>query len=107
MIANLSILNRLSLLGLLPVQGDKTTLKIIREMREELSLSEQEHSVLKIRPTGEGKITFDEKAVPDKKFVYEGIREVIVEEVKTQLKQMEKEKKLLLDYLSLYEVLIE
>lgn len=102
----LSIVNRLSLLGLLSNKGNATTLKILRELKEELSFTEEEHAALKFRPLPNGKVAWDEE-VPDKVFDFEGIREIILEEVKTQLRAMEEKKELVLDHLSLYEVLIE
>ena len=104
----LSVINRLSLLGLLPDKGDITTIKIIRELREELSFTQGEHEILKFRPTGEtNKVIWDDAAVPEKEFEFTGIREVILEGVKTQLRTEEQKGTLLLDHLPLYEVLIE
>jgi len=103
----LSILNRLSLLGLLTNKGDSTTLKILRELREELSFTNEEHAIIKFQPQPGGKLAWDDDALPNKEFEFEGIREVILEKVKTQLREMEKKSELLLDYLALYEVLIE
>lgn len=106
---NLSIINRVSFLGLLTNKGDFTTLKILRELREELGFTEEEHKVLNIRPIMGGKIQFDEKAVPPKEYEFEegSVREVLLQEVKTQLRDQEKAKTLQLDYLDLYEVLFE
>lgn len=39
---------RLTLLNILPAQGDYTTLKIMRKLREALSFSEEEHKRLEI-----------------------------------------------------------
>ncbi len=39
----LNVQERLALLNTLPKEGDFTTLKIVRELRENLSFSEQEH----------------------------------------------------------------
>lgn len=39
----LSVSDRMSLLAILPAQGDITTLRILRELRESLSFSEEEH----------------------------------------------------------------
>jgi len=103
----LSIANRLSLLGLLPEQGDITTIKIIRELREELSFTAEEHELIKFKPTGGNKVLWDDAAIPDKEVIFTGIREVIIEGVKTALRKEEETGKLLLDHLSLYEVLIE
>ena len=103
----LSVMNRLSLLGLLPGQGDLTTIKIIRELREELSFTSDEHAALGFKPMPDGKIVWNEEALSDREFEFEGIREVIIEGVKTQLRTMEEKKTLKLDHLSLYEVLIK
>ena len=103
----LSVLNRLSLLGLLVNEGDSTTLKILRELREELSFTSDEHVAINFQPQPDGKLIWNDDADPYKEIEFTGIREVILEKAKTQLKEMEKEGKLKLDYLSLYEVLIE
>lgn len=103
----LSVLNRFSLLGLLSNKGDLTTLKVIRELREELSFTEDEHALLNFTPTSGNKLTWNEKVDPHKEFEFSGIREILIEEVKTQLRTSEEKKTLELDYLSLYEVLIE
>lgn len=103
----LSVINRLSLLGLLPNQGDLTTIKIIRELREELSFTPEEHVVINFQPQPDGRLIWNEEALPDKELKFEGIREIILEKVKTQLREMENKGELQLDHLSLYEVLIE
>ena len=103
----LSVLNRLSLLGLLVSEGDLTTLKILRELREELSFTPEEHVAINFRPQPDGKLIWNDDADPNKEVEFTGIREIILEKVKTQLKEWEKTGKLKLDYLSLYEVLIE
>lgn len=103
----LSILNRLSLLGLLANEGDLTTLKIIRELREELSFTKEEHVAINFQPQPGGKLIWNEDADPYKEIEFTGIREIILEKVKTQLREWEKAGTLKLDYLSLYEVLIE
>lgn len=103
----LSVLNRLSILGLLSNKGDLTTMKVMRELREELSMTDEEHALLKFRPAAGNKMTWDETAVPPKEFEFTGVREIILGEVKTQLIAMEEKKELLLDYLPLYETLIE
>lgn len=103
----LSVLNRLSLLGLLSNKGDLTTLKVIRELREELSFTQDEHALLGFKPLPDGKTFWNEEHVPPKEFEFSGIREIIIEEVKIELKKLEEKKELLLDYLPLYEILIE
>ena len=103
----LSIMNRLSLLGLLINEGDITTLKILRELREELSFTPEEHVAINFRPQPDGKLIWNDDADPNIEVEFTGIREIILEKVKTQLKEWEKAGTLKLDYLSLYEVLIE
>jgi len=103
----LDVLNRLSFSGLLTNKGDVTTLKVLRKLREELSFSEEEHALLKFRPASGNKLTWDETADPHKEFEFTGIREILLEKVKTQLRTQEEKEMLELDYLSLYEVLIE
>jgi len=98
-------MNRLSLLGLLTNKGDSTTLKIVREMREELSFTPEEHETLQFKPLPDGKVTWNE--IPEIEYNYEGIHEIIIEKVKTELRKMEEKGELLLDHLSLYEVLVE
>ena len=103
-----SVIHRMSFLGLLTNKGDFTTLKILRELREELSLTEGEHKVLKLQPLAGTKILLDEKAIPPKEIEFKegSVREVLLEGVKTQLRDQEKAKTLQLDYLDLYEVLM-
>jgi predicted RNA-binding protein with PUA domain len=49
----LSVLERLILLNSLPAQGDITTIKIVRKLREDLSFSEEEHKALNLRLEGD------------------------------------------------------
>jgi hypothetical protein len=49
----LTVFERLTLLNILPQEGNFTTLKILREMREGLSFSEEEHKVLQFKGPGE------------------------------------------------------
>ena len=102
----LSVQNRLSFLGLIDNIGNYTTLKIVRELREELTFSEIEHALLKfqILPNGKGKWL---DTVAPREFEFSGIRETILEEVKTKLVNEEKNETLKLDLLTLYEVLIK
>lgn len=47
----LTVFERLILLSILPKEGDFTTLKIVRKLKEDLSFSEEEH----------GKLNFEQK----------------------------------------------
>lgn len=61
----LSVLERLLLLNHLPQQGDITTLRIVQKLREDLSFTEDEHSLLKIEQTGD-QIKWDTQAQQNK-----------------------------------------
>jgi len=55
----LNVKDRLRLLAILPEQGDLLTLKIVRELREDLSFTEKEHKDWKIKVKGD-MITWDD-----------------------------------------------
>ena len=55
---NLSVLERLHLLNLLPAKGDITIIRIMRVLREALSFSEDEHKELNFK-SDEGGIHWD------------------------------------------------
>lgn len=61
-----SIPNRLRLLAILPEQGNLLTLKIVRQLREELSFSEEEHKEFEIKTEGNSirwKLDAEEKEI--------------------------------------------
>ena len=86
----LKIMNRLSLSGLLTNKGDITTLKVLRELREELSFTPEEHVAINFQPQPGGKLIWNDDADPNIEVEFTGIREIILEKVKTQLREMEK-----------------
>ena len=49
----MQVCDRIALLGILPQEGDFTTLKIVRELREALSFTEAEHAELSIQHEGQ------------------------------------------------------
>jgi len=51
----LSVVERLTLLSILPEQGNLTTIKIVARLREDLSFDEAEHTALNFRPSDDGK----------------------------------------------------
>ena len=74
---NLNVLERLLLLNHLPKEGDITTIKLVRKLRESLSFSEDEHKKLKFAEQ-EGRVTWQENIEKD---VYIGAKtqEIIVD----------------------------
>ena len=55
----LSVFERLMLNDTLPAQGDITTIRIVRQLREDLSFSEEEHKQLKFQEE-DGMVHWDE-----------------------------------------------
>ena len=94
----LSVGDRLILLGVIPLQGDFTMLKIIRNMREELSFSEEEHKKLNFRQ--EGEMMFWEEGLEDKEINFgEKATDIIVD----AFKKLNDQKKLRIEQMELYE----
>lgn len=102
----LSVLNRISLLGLLTNKGDFTTLTILEEFRKELSFTQEEHDRIGFQPLPGSRIKMNPIPLKEFEFKDESVREQLLEGVKTQLRDQEKAKALELDHLSLYKVLI-
>ena len=95
----LTVMDRILLLNLLPAEGSVTTLRIVRQLREDLSFSEEEHAALEL-VQADGKVTWNPaKAV--EKDVAIGLKatNLIVE----ALTELSKAKKLQPSHLGLYD----
>ena len=81
-----SVLERFLLLnGVLPQQGDITTIRLVRRLREALSFSEEEHKTLNIRPSGpagEGRNWDDPDRIMKSVAFGPKMRELVVEGLK-------------------------
>ena len=98
----LSVNDRIILLGIIPQQGDFTTLKIIRDMREELSFSEEDHKILKFRQ--EETMVYWEEGLEDKEINFgEKATDIIVD----AFKKLNDQKKLRIEHMELYEKFVE
>ena len=96
---NLQITERIVLLGILPPEGDFTTLRIIRALRESLSFTDEEHKKYKFRTEGD-RILWDNdngetKDIP----IGEKATDIIVD----ALKKLSNEKKLRNEHFTIYE----
>jgi len=99
-----NVFERLFLLsGVLPQQGNFTTIKIVTRLREELSFSEEEHDryAIKSLPDGRISVTKDEELLQEVKPIQLGkrAREVIV----NGLKELDRKKALTQGHILLYE----
>jgi hypothetical protein len=99
----LSVLERLVLLSILPKEGDFTTLKLVRKLRESLSFDEGEHEKLKFVQDGD-QVRWNETAVPPR---HMPIGEKMSDLIQDALKKLNDEKKLREDHFSLYEKFVE
>ena len=98
----LTVNDRLILLGIIPLQGDFTTLKIIRDMRGELSFTEEEHKILKFRQ--EETMVYWEEGLEDKEINFgEKATDIIVD----AFKKLNEQKKLRIEHMELYEKFVE
>lgn len=94
----LSVGDRLVLLSVIPQEGDFTTLKIIRNMKDDLSFSEEEHARLNFRQ--EGETMFWEENTLEKEVNFgEKATDIIV----NAFKKLNNEKKLRMEHYELYE----
>lgn len=99
----LSTFDRLILLNILPKEGDFTTLKIVRKLRETLSFSEAEHKALQFSQN-EGKVTWRTEGDVEKDIT---IGEKATDIIADVLKKLDKDKKLKNEHYSLYERFVE
>ena len=100
----LSVKERLVLSGLLPPEGDATTLKIVRDLQGELAFSEEEQAATKMsrieNKEGNSTIVWDTSVVLDKD-VELGPKAMSV--VVERLESLEKSKRLNMNQFELYE----
>jgi len=102
---SLNILERLALLNMLPLEGNVATLKLMRELQNELSFSEEEMKRFKMtrqkKKDGEEFMTWDSDFNKETKDIEIGevLKDVIVE----QLRELEARKKLRMELLRLWD----
>ena len=94
----LTVSERLIALQLLPAEGDFTTIKLVRQAREELSFDEEEHKKLNFRQEGDQVMWSEDGYIKDIK-----LNDVIVDKIKEALKKLNDDKKLKDEHFSVYE----
>lgn len=94
-----NISERLLLLAIIPRQGDITTLRIVKELTNELSFSEEEHKNLNLR-TENGLVHWNAANDFGKEVLF---GDVAVKLVCSALADLEGRKSLGLEYLDLYD----
>lgn len=95
----LTIFERLILLSILPQEGNFMTLKIVRQMREDLSFSEEEHKTLNFKQEND-RIVWNQTS---EKIKNVSLGEKAIEIIADALKKLDDSKKLTEQHFSLYE----
>jgi hypothetical protein len=95
----LSVFDRLILLNILPHEGDYTTLKILRQLREDLSFSEEEHAALQFTQDGTNMKWRSDGAADKEIQIGPKAHNIIAD----RLKELDKAKKLHEQHMGLYE----
>ena len=105
----LNVLERVTLLGILPKEGTFVTLKVLRDLQGLLGFSEEDHKNFKIV-----EIPATDKQPGQIKWGEEGLKDVEIEIgekatdlIKESLLNLDKEKKLTEKHFSLYEKFIQ
>ena len=102
----MSVGDRLVLLSVLPAEGDFTTLKILRKLREELSFSDEEHKLYKFEQLtvdGQTRVKWDNAVEQERDINFgEKATDIIV----VSLKKLNDAKKLRDEHFGLYEKFI-
>ena len=99
----LTVLERLVLLNVLPKEGDFTTLKLVRKLREDLSFDEDEHKKLVFVQDGD-QVRGNESVNVTKRVMIGEKQADIIQET---LKKLNDEKKLTDNHYSLYEKFVD
>ena len=95
----LNLGERIALLGILPKEGNYITLKIVKELQMALSPSEEEFKEFGIKQNGET-VTWNNKGIIEKGIP---IGEKATDIIKDALDKLDKDKKLTVQHMSLYE----
>jgi hypothetical protein len=90
-------------LSILPTEGNFATLKVVRQFRESLSLTEEEIKEYDVKQDGD-KIIWNQKGIEEKEIV---IGEFAMDMIKSKLKKMNDDNKLEEKHFSLYEKFVE
>ena len=99
----LNILERITILQILPQEGNFTTLKIVRDLQASLAPSEEEFKEFEIKQV-DNMTTWNEKGREGKEItIGEKASDVVME----ALEKLDKEKKLTANHISIYEKFIK
>lgn len=95
-----SILERLMLFNMLPAQGDFTSLKAIRQLKEDLTISEEEQEQSEFVMPSPGDFKWAKEIEPQKD-IFIPLRAMQI--IKTRLQELDEAEQLTMQHYSLYE----
>jgi len=99
----LNVFERLMLIPILPAEGDFVTLKIVKDLKDVVALSEADFDEFEIKQKGE-QVSWNLKGNEEREIV---IGEKATDIVIDSLKKLDKEKKLTERHFTLYEKFIK
>jgi hypothetical protein len=101
--AKLIIPERIGLLSILPREGDITTIRLVRELRESLSFTEEENQKHNIR-LDNGMLTYNNIGETPKEFE---VGDTMKSLISKSLKDLDKEKKLIESHIPIWEKFVD
>ena len=96
----LTLKERLLLLNILPREGDLLTQRVVRDLQNNLGVKDEEFKEYNIQSLPDGKVTWDMAKDTGKDFV---IGKKADEIICSTLTELDKQKKVTADFLSLYD----
>ncbi len=100
----LNVLDRVALLSILPKEGDITSLRLVRETREDLSFSDAERKELHFIKLPNGRMGWEPNGELTKEVK---LGDTIIGMIVVALKDLNEKKKLQEEHLDLYERFVE
>lgn len=96
----LSVKERLLLQSVLPAQGSLTTIRIIHDMRQKLSFTEQEHKDFELNDLGNGLVEWNDQTAIEANF---DLGDKGADIIREALRALDKSGKVTRDHISLFD----
>ena len=96
----LGIVDRFSLLSILPIESGIATIRLVDRMSKKLTPDEKEQEAIELKPIPDGGISFKAEKASDRNFSFSGFE---VELVVQRLKKLDKDEKLTKAHMELWD----
>ena len=96
----LGIVDRFSLLSILPIESGIATIRLVDRMSKKLTPDEKEQEVIELKPLPDGGVSFKAEKGSDRNFSFSGFE---VELVVQRLKKLDKDEKLTKAHMKLWD----